>query len=131
MKFGRTYEPVARRFYQDRIQKIVYYLWLNRADKQQDHITYRGKQIKLNANKDFPVVQVLDTTGSLVHSKYHYVRGSPDGIVTINGVVVGLIEIKSSMFGVYRISKKQHHDQVCYFASLNKQPLMYVYRFSS
>lgn len=106
MKFGRKYEPVARNIYEVRIQNILTRLWKNKPEGQ-DSIMYRKHKIT-----EEPVVKVIGTSGSLVHPVWHHIRGSPDGIVTINDIAIGLIEIKCSMFGVYPISKAYHHDQV-------------------
>lgn len=106
MEFGRKYEPVARSIYEKRLQVIMDRLWAEKP-LSRSHIFYRQHKITQK-----PVVQIISTSGSLVHPLYHHIRGSPDGIVTVNGYAVSLIEIKCSMFGVYPLSKSYHHDQI-------------------
>jgi hypothetical protein len=112
MEFGRKYEPVARQLYETRLQTILDRLWAQKP-MSRAYIYYRKHKISQK-----PVVSIISTSGSLVHPLYHHIRGSPDGIVTINGTAVGLIEIKCSMYGVYPLSKAYHHDQIQFMTAI-------------
>lgn len=112
MEFGRKYEPVARNLYEKRLQTILDRLWAQKP-MSRPHIFFRQHKISQK-----PVVQIISTSGSLVHTLWHHIRGSPDGIVTINGYAVSLIEIKCCMYGVYPLSKSYHHDQIQFMTAI-------------
>lgn len=112
MEFGRKYEPVARALYETRLQTILDRLWAQKPPER-DYINYRQHKIISE-----PKVVIISTSGSLVHPVWHHIRGSPDGIVTINGTAVSLIEIKCSLYGVYPLSKSYHHDQIQFMMAI-------------
>lgn len=55
---------------------------------------------------------VLDDVGMFIDKRYKWKRGSPDGLVIINGHIMGMIEIKCSLYGVTSVLRTYYYDQI-------------------
>lgn len=109
-RFGHEIEPYGREYYQARIRRIVLSLWEEARRKGQD--TFRYRRRTFSATGDAPILEVKADTGSIVHQQYDHLRCSMDGLIYLNGILIGILEIKSSLAGTHWIMKLAHFDQI-------------------
>lgn len=74
----------------------------------------------------YPTVEVLDNVGIFIDKRYPWKRGSPDGLVRINGHVLLMIEIKCSLYGVTLVMRPYYYDQMQSMVYLGRQYHPYI-----
>lgn len=87
------------------------------SERTQPYFRFRKHWIPLLWDADAkdwacPTIDVLDNVGMFIDRLYKWKRGSPDGLVVINGFVIGMIEIKCSLFGVTSMLRMYYYDQI-------------------
>lgn len=118
MQFGVENEAPARETYVHRMQRIVRNIWLDEKkwitkEDGTKGILFAKRFIPFSSAKnECPIFAVNDGVGSYVHPQFRWCRGSPDGICSINGIVIGMIEIKCSLRGPHIGIKLYYYDQI-------------------